>query len=460
MKRFYLPLYILAATSLVGCLLFSCKKLVEVPPPEDRISRGAVFANDATAQSAVTGLYTEMLKTNGQLTSIGMTLFAGLSADELYNTAALPDYTEFTQNALSPSNSLIRANLWSHTYQLIFHANSILEGLEGASAVSPVLKSRLAGEALLVRAFCHFYLAGLFGDIPYVVTTDYRASAQQGRLPVAQVYQQVVSDLQAAQGRLPAAYPTAGRVRPNLYTATALLARVQLYRQDWAAAEAAATSVINAGLYQLADNLNTVFTPGSPEAIWQLLPVGAGVNTWEGNTFIPGSNVVPAYPLTDALLGAFEPGDGRKEAWTRAITLPAGTFYYPYKYKVRTAPPVTENYTVVRLAELYLLRAEARAHQEELPEGWEDLNRIRRRAGLPDLAATDKAALLAAIEQERRLELAFEWGHRWLDLKRTGRAGAVLAPLKGGSWQPTDVLYPLPQAELLLNPVLTQNEGY
>jgi len=91
--------------------------------------------------------------------------------------------------------------------------------------------------------------------------------------------------------------------------------------------------------------------------------------------------------------------------------------------------------------------------------GLGDVNIIRQRAGLSPLVLTDKSTLLLAIEKERQTELFSEWGHRWFDLKRTGRADAVLGAEKS-NWKSTDALYPIPAVEISKNPKLTQNPGY
>lgn len=115
---------------------------------------------------------------------------------------------------------------------------------------------------------------------------------------------------------------------------------------------------------------------------------------------------------------------------------------------------------VFRLAEQYLIRAEARAQQGDATGAKADINAIRNRAGLPDTDADGQASILAAIEHERRIEFFTEWGHRWFDLKRTGRADAVLSPIKP-NWQSTDVLFPIPLQEIENNPnLLPQNAGY
>lgn len=115
---------------------------------------------------------------------------------------------------------------------------------------------------------------------------------------------------------------------------------------------------------------------------------------------------------------------------------------------------------VLRLAEQYLIRAEARAQQNNLAGAAADLNAIRQRAGLEPLPDNlDKAAMLLAVEQERRIELFAEWGHRWFDLRRTGRSLAVLSPIKP-DLTATDLWYPIPLSAINTNPFLTQNEGY
>jgi len=165
------------------------------------------------------------------------------------------------------------------------------------------------------------------------------------------------------------------------------------------------------------------------------------------------------------LFGAYEKG---KLHWIgRTLYSVNGTMYFlPGKYKAgpaQIAPngTATEYYMVFRLAEQYLIRAEAYMHQNKLANAVSDINKIRQRAGIPLLSMESSGdGIMKAIIKERRHELFAEWGHRWLDLKRWGLAGQVLAETKGSGWQSTDSLYPIPGAELRSNPSLTQNEGY
>ena len=175
--------------------------------------------------------------------------------------------------------------------------------------------------------------------------------------------------------------------------------------------------------------------------------------------FIPvgGANGRSIYALTTWLLDSFEPGDLRITKWTGVN---AQHYSYPAKYKATTATSTPMEYnTVLRLAEQFLIRAEARAHLGNTAGAAEDLNRIRKRAGLAVTTANGVSDLLAAIAQERRVELFAEWGHRWLDLKRTGQADAVLKKIKDG-WKAQDTLYPIPYTELMHNSSLVQNPGY
>lgn len=450
---FFVPLLFVAAG-------ISCKKFVTVPPPVTQVTAAGAFASDATADATVAGLYSRIMESNLYFLNGATTLYPALSADELYRTSPNSTTDAFTANALSPQNPILSTNLWNKAYAYIYQANACLEGLAAAASVSTGVKQRLSGEVLFVRALAYFYLANLFGDVPLALTTDYTANAVLPRSPVADVYQQVTSDLTQAKALLSPVPSLPSATRPNGLAATALLARMYLWQGNPQGAEAEADTVINSGIYQL-EAPESVFLSNSRETVFQLSPVVAGVNTAEGLTFIPySSSVKPTYALTDSLLAAFEPGDGRRQAWVDSAVVNGAVLYYPYKYKIRNSDDNEESNVVLRLAEQYLIRAEARAQQGETEAAAADVNVIRERAGLPSLPeGIPGAGLPAAIAQENRIEFFAEWGHRWLDLKRERRADAVLGMMKSG-WQGTDTLYPIPYGQILLNPGLTQNPGY
>jgi starch-binding outer membrane protein, SusD/RagB family len=449
-------------------ILLSCKKFVEVDAPHTQIVSATVFTNDATATSAVSGIYSSMIMTNGGFASGGngsVTLLNGLAADEFINYSSTSDIASFFDNSLLPTNTVLTNSIWKQAYQFIFYANSVIEGLQEAHQISESVKKQLTGEAKFIRAFCHFYLVNLFGNVPMVTSTDYRINALVSRTAADEVFQQIITDLKEAETLLSISYldknnvPSAERTRPNKWTAASLLARVYLYHRDWQEAEQQATAVINTTTqYALDSNLSAVFLSSSKEAIWQLAPVASGINTNEGNIFIltGPANLVSLRP---ELVNEFEPADKRK-TWINTSMVGGTTYYYPFKYTIKTGTVVTEYSIVLRLAEQYLIRAEARCQLNNLDDALTDLNTIRARAGLDALGGLSKEQVLLAIEKERRLELFAEWGHRWLDLKRTLRANDVLSSIKGSSWQSTDVLFPIPQYELNNNPKLTQNPGY
>lgn len=447
----------------------SCEDFVEIDPPITELVSENIFSDDLTAIAAVNGIYAEMIGinagfANGDRGSI--TYIAALSSDELGYFSSDEDVLQFYNNSILVSNSIVR-RLWSRAYNTIFLANRVLEGLNNNFDITEPLRKQLRGEALFIRAFSHFYLTNLFGDIPLILSSEYQSNNVAHRSSVNKVYNQIIDDLLEAQNLLIQDYPTIERVRPNLATATAFLARVYLYVEDWASAEQEASKVIENTNYSLLMDLDAVFLANSQEAIWQLRPLSGSRNTLEGFFFIlnrPPSTSSGRVAMTNELVNSFESEDARFISWTNSYTEGTNSWVYPFKYKVRTGSDITEYSMVLRLAEQYLIRAEARAQQNKLIDAIADLDKIRNRANLPLLQDTNptisQSDLLLAIEQERRVELFTELGHRWLDLKRTGRADVVLQSSKV-NWQTTDGLYPIPQNEIDINQnLLPQNPGY
>lgn len=452
-------------------VLASCKKLVEIPEPVNTITTTETFSTPAGATSALISVYFDLAKgynssfdyANGRTST-----YAGLSADELKYFQSDDVVSQFQNNTLVSTNSDLSSFFWNPAYYDIYSANSIIEGVS-ASSLSTALKTQLTGEAKFLRAFSYFYLVNLFGDVPIVTTTSWQQTSLIPRSATTMVYDQIVKDLKDAQSLLPDDYSASSgeRFRANKSAATALLARVYLYLRQWSAAEQQSTLLIGNTSYSLETDLNRVFLKNSNEAIlqWQVSVEYSPYATKEGNQLIPFSTTTkPKYILTDELLAAFESTDKRFSAWVDTTNYQGTLYYYPYKYKIRQGTPgggADEYYMVLRLAEQYLIRAEARAQQNNLAGAISDLNVIRERAGLIDVPSSlDQTGVMNALEQERRIELFAEWGNRWFDLKRTGRADAILQPQKGSNWQSSDQLYPIPQAEIKLDPSLTQNPGY
>ncbi|MBS1563665.1 MAG: RagB/SusD family nutrient uptake outer membrane protein, partial [Bacteroidetes bacterium] len=343
-------------------------------------------------------------------------------------------------------------------------ANTNIKNISASTALSSSFKSQMLGECLFWRAYFYFNLINYFGDVPLVVSPDVLETATLPKTPVAQVYDQIVKDLLDAKTKVSVNYPSADRARINKAVVSALLARVYLYTQKWSDAEAESTSLINSGgTYTLETNLNNVFIKTSNEVIWQVQSnVSAGITgvTKMGQNWIP-SGTVPVFVLYDTLAKTFETGDQRKVNWTKSMVYNSQTFYYPYKYKIRVTSAAGNEFNVMfRLAEQYLIRAEARAQQSNFSGAQADINAIRSRAGLGAVTITDKNTALTALEKERWVELFTEWSDRWFNLKRTGRIDAVMKAVKPATWQPYQALYPIPLTDRNANPALKDNPGY
>ncbi len=441
----------------------SCRKFTDPGEPLTQLTSTTVFSSDATATAAQLAIYAQ-LEGNGFLYELSVA--TGLSGDEMINYSTLPDRIDLFSNNLRPENSTVGL-LWNRSYEFIYKANAVLEGVKASNKVSDPVKKQLQGEALFTRAFCHFYLCQLFGDIPVITSTDYRQNASATRQPASLVYQQIETDLLQSIQLLSANYvnavnaSTTERTRPNRFAATALLARVYLFQEKWAAAELTATSVLNlTSTYSLRPDVNQVFLKNSTEAIWQLQATVAGFNTYAGALF-PFTALPSNVSLTPLLLNSFETGDLRLSAWTKRVMVNGTNYFFAYKYKAgQNAASITEYTMVLRLAELYLIRAEARARQSQFAGATADLNVLRSRANLPLVNLSNLPSVLDEVERQRRCELFAEAGDRWIDLRRTGRLHPLMAMAKGTNWVITDQLYPIPQVEINRNNLLVQNPGY
>ena len=464
---------------LVALAVFtSCKKLIEIPPaPKNAITQESQLVDSANVVNAIVANYIYINQSSAGIPygNSQLILVTGHSSDELA-AGANNFYNEFSDYAIVATNGTM-GSTWRDMYKWLFSINAIINTVSVSTTMSPSFIKQATGEMKVMRAFYYFDMVNLFGGVPLVLNSDYKTTASLPRASVEEVYAQIIKDLTEASNDLIPAYPSAGRLRPNQYTALTLLAKAHLYRQDWQKAYDAADRVIKSGLYTLEPDLNRVFLDGSTEAIWQITANSPNGTTNESSRFIPANATsTPGYTIAPSLLTALGlnvatgvpsvPTDQRYTKWVGKQPLTVGgvprTFYYPFKYKNRviTVTPV-ENYMMFRLGEVYLIRAEAAARLNKLTEALADVNIIRARAGLP--ASTANAAsqtdVLNAVMKERQTELFTEWSNRWYDLKRTGMAATVLGALRP-AWKPEAALYPIPQSQINLNFNLVQNPGY
>ncbi|MBO9573849.1 MAG: RagB/SusD family nutrient uptake outer membrane protein, partial [Chitinophagaceae bacterium] len=288
-----------------------------------------VFTNNETAIAALTGLYVNMTRYvsegGGFSGSFGVSVLAGLSSDEFSTISSSAPWSNYYTNTLGVNGSFIGSEFWSPLYNYVLKCNSVIEGLsdKAAEALTPSVRQQLFGEAKFMRAFYYFYLVNLYGDLPLAVISDYKFNSLLSRSPKAAVYQQIIADLEEAREQLSADYlapsllsKSEHRIRPTKWAANALLARVYLYTDNYSAAEAASSTVINNNVQFEITSLDSVFLKNSKEAIWQIQPTAVNFNTADARTFIlpssgPGTSTDWPVFLSPQLLNSFEKGDTR-----------------------------------------------------------------------------------------------------------------------------------------------------
>lgn len=462
MKTYKYKTKYLALLSLIAGLTSACSNFTDIDLPSSQLSSESVFEDRSTANAAMMEIYSK-IRENGLLTGrrSGLSVQLGMYADELqYYGLSGTAQANFYNNSLFASGAEI-AELWNSSYKQVYAANSVLEGVAKSSSLVLADKRQLRGEALFIRGLIHFYLLNCFGPIPFITSTDFKINSTVKRMPETEVYGLIKRDIEEAVELLPSEYSGTERVRPNKGAAQAFLARVCLYMGKWDEASNNASAVLNqTALYIWPSTNDGVFLKESSSTIWQLSPALAGSNTYEGNSFIFLQGPPPFAAITSNLLNAFKNEDLRKKNWLKAVSNGSVTWYHAYKYKRQSATASSVEYSIVlRIAEQYLIRAESRAHSGDLIGAKEDLNKIRNLAGLGNTSAETAEQLADAVIDERRLEFFTEYGHRFFDLKRSGRLDNVLLTAKP-QWKAFCCLLPLPQSELLLNPNLTQNAEY
>jgi len=450
--------YFLLLLPILG--LLGCTDFVEVDPPKNILVSETVFDDPATVESALADLYFKMRETGMVSGNVGLTTRMALYSDELDYYGSDSQLLEFYQNRVLPPNTEL-LGWWSEAYSIIYGANAILEGLEDTTFTMEE-QQKFRGQALFVRAFMHSLLASVFGNVPYVTSTDYRVNNKVSRLSEDLVYENIIVDLEVAIALMEdIAIANGERTFIDHYAAKALLARMYLLTEQWELAAGQASDLI--ATFGLEEDLDKVFLKESGETIWQLRHGRLPGNTQEANRLIIPSVPGQTFAMTESLLSAFETGDLRRTAWVGSVSDAENTvtFFYPYKYKARFNVTESLEYAIqFRLAEQYLIRAEALLALGNEVGARSDLNTIRSRAGLPNSTANTVDELFSAILAERRIELFAEQGHRWFDLKRSGKATEVLGIVKP-NWEETDVLLPVPESELDTNPnLLPQNQGY
>lgn len=474
--------YILTGLFLTLCFT-SCDVLDQTP--ESSFTPENFYKNADDAKAAVSSVY-DLMNTAEMYNQIIWILQDQATDDSEWGggrSTANQAKNDLDKYTFTPATSTFQS-LWTATYRAINRANTVIDRVPTVPMDND-LKNRMVAEAKFMRGFYYFNLVRLFGGVPLVVkeTTSLNDLAVS-RASADEVYKQIIQDFTDAEAVLPTTYGAGDRGRATKGAAKAFLAKVYLTRQDWPKASAKAKEVIDLGVYDIWANYADVFAIGNKngkEAIFEIQALGGGVG--EGS-FMQGYmrpnfdrvNGVAGFgddPVTDNLYFTYRSDDKRRNVNLRLYTptgtpaAPASVTFpcYVYKYLDPTATgngDGANNFPLLRYADVLLMYAEALNEQTPASaEAYANVNRIRSRAGLPNLTANlSQAQFRDSLLLERRLELAFE-GHRWFDLTRRKKLiDAMKIQNPSIKVEERHYLYPIPQTERDANPKLEQNPGY
>ena len=464
MKRFYY-IYITALSTTL--LLSACNKQLDLKPHQS-IEQSVAIKTEQDVRITLTGAYNRAGLSD--LYGGGAFLYPDLLATQTVISwhGTYQQLTQMSNQAIPIDNSFINAT-WLDAYEVINQANNVLANLDKVSAGD---KDEIEGEARFLRGMTYFDMARLFGRawndgdpntnpaVPIILTPTTVISAESyvTRSTVAQVYQQAITDLTAAEAKLPGD----NDYFANKYSAAAILARLYLQQGDYAKALTEASGVIESGAFELnssyADefpypNQTAVHVDNTSEDIFAIQVTDQqgvnSLNTYYASKTDGGRGDIH---VDDSFLATFEPGDDRANMIQYDDPDDNTTTLRCHKFDNADG-----NVHIVRLAEMYLIRAECnfRLGSATGATPVSDINVIRERAQLGDLATVT----LDQILNERVHELFFEGGFFLHDAKRLNTAGNPVTVGALPASSPKLVL-PIPKQELNANPKLVQNPGY
>jgi len=452
MKKF---IYILIITvAFASCEVFDTA-------PQESISDEGAITSASGLQAALGGLYSQL---QGSYYSGDIFFLSDVSSDIAQSVGTWDFYREMDTYVINADNGEVLA-LWDAIYEVANQANNIIAEAPNVEDASQELIDQSLGEAYFARGLAFFDAARIWGGIPGVIgdlgvpipTEPSREASFPERPSLQATYDQVEADLNQALNLLPETN-SFGAGRVDKAAARALLARYHLYMGEYAQASDFASQVINDGRFMLLPNIADVFAgENTAESIFELQFNNAdqsNLRLWYAPGAIGGRGDLAAH---DEFYNAIPDNDERKALFGFDEV---GGFIYPTKY-IKAGD--IDNAHILRIAEMYLIRAEADL-MENKGDPTADVNAVRTRSGLDPLAGP---VTLDDILDERKVELAFE-GHRWFDLLRTGRALTVLASVPRTNTpgdpamltDPQRQLFPIPNLDLNANANLVQNEAY
>jgi hypothetical protein len=442
MKTYYSFISVLL---LLGLLLSSCEKVLDVKPVQ-YIEEGTISTKN-DAERMLVGCYDALQQTG--MYSRHLVIIPDLVADNLEWEGTTLEYGQFANNSILSDNVMVES-IWNAHYETLNRVNYLLSKLPDISGLSGQERDNITGQLYFLRALSHFNLVRLFGAVPLKTESsgNLEDNLNPARDEVEKVYQRITDDLLAAEGSISNTDPgfaTNGSV-------AALLSMVYLERGMYDEAVTYATRVISEFGYALEPVFADLFSQEiSQEAIFVIL-----YNETDGNR-------LAEYFYPTSLTGRYEvgPSENLIASFSAEDTLRlngsiAGDV--PYCTKYPNIATRDNNVYVIRLAEIYLVRAEAEARKNGSVSAIQyDINQVRQRAKLEDVQADTYEELLQVILEERRKEFAFE-GKRWFDLLRSGLAIELIESITNSD----QLLFPIPLSELQANtnPLMYQNPGY
>ena len=458
--RTQLSTLILAASLISGC------DILEVEPTA-QIQAADAFTDKKGVMAALNGAY-DILQSPA--ISQDVIVFGDLAADNLIHIGTKKEYRQISDQHIFTENAYVEG-IWNDSYDGINRLNNIMERIDEASGMSGEEKENVLAQCHFLRAFHYFNLVKYFGAVPLKEASTKSQSPEELNAPrtgADEIYDFLIGDLISARDLL-AGKGKQSPVYADEGAATALLARAYLYTGKFAEALSMATSVMGMG-YALVDGADygAIFdeTRSNNEVIFEIDFLNDNETSGMADWFLPdGRFEVSAWDSPtkeNSIYLAYEETDLRKSVSVGVTDITGTLEYYGKKY---TDFVTNKDATIIlRLAEMYLLAAEASNEIAYVADGeaFDFLNAIHTRAGLPAYSSSDlpdQESFRLAVEQERRLELAFE-GHRYFDLVRTGRAEEVL-PQLGPLTGVNQYLFPIPRSEFDTNESINQNNpGY
>ena len=490
MKRDTIKIF---AFALLLLSMGSCKKYLDQPVLGRYVSSN-YFTSDANAQNAVVAAYVPLLFTDAGSNTIWV--LGDVASDDAIkggNPGDQADFESVDQFNILPSNSAVEAE-WKRNYDGIFKCNVVIDGLTDNTAVTPAVAAFCMGQAKFLRAYYYFLLTNCYGNIPLHLKVETPDELQSPAVPQAQVFAQIISDLQDASTVLPVSQTDAGLGRPTKGAALALMAKTYLFAQNWDSAAVAAQQVDALG-YSLTQKYTDNFsasTKVNSEAIFSVWQA-TGQSPFQGNNlnqwFAPRSlNGYGFFYPTQSLADNYEKAsDGTVDPRLDYTMARDGKSYYDMPFdpawsttgyiSKKHIQPLSEiptnikgdgnlNYEAIRYADILLVEAEALNEQGKSAEALIPLNKVRKRAResylydtslpaagtvpdglLPNITTTDQTQLRDIIRRERRSEMALEF-MRFFVVMRYGSAYATNALKDVPNFDYNkDRFFPIPQSE-------------